>query len=569
MSAAGAVFASPKPVIGMIHVGALPGTPAGRASMRELEAQAVAEARVYRDGGVHGIAIENMHDVPYLKGSVGPEITAAMTILARAVKAESGLPCGIQILAGANHEALAVAHAASLDFVRVEGFAFAHVADEGIIESSAASLLRFRRAIGAERVQVWADVKKKHSSHAITADVNVGDTAAAAEFMRADAVIVTGAATGEEPDDVALTAGAVLRLPLYIGSGITADNLSTLRPARRRLHRGLVLQAGRALERVGRPAPRRALHEPARPGYRVASRRARPRTAPLIIRLTRGERESALIRCRDRREPDRGRLRIPAEDHLEQPRELLARRAVRHLVLMALDLARVEHVHVNVHVDLVGRAAQAIELREHGRRGPPEIVDTQLLDAERSSSSCSSGSVSRTPAITTCESASGGSRCASSRMRCSARPVATATGMPPSEPLRVVSGVLKSGCASSHSMPMRSGARVGPGMLQTRDEPGHGGARTEQPDREVALPLVAARRSPRSGPTRSRVASSRRTPCSPRRVRPASATRTCAPCDARYCWMPPVAMRRGPGDVPLGTNGCCASRTRSFPSAAV
>jgi membrane complex biogenesis BtpA family protein len=267
MSAVGAGFASPKPVIGMIHVGALPGTPAGRASMRELEAQAVAEARVYRDGGVHGIAIENMHDVPYLKGGVGPEITAAMTILARAVKAESGLPCGIQILAGANHEALAVAHAASLDFVRVEGFAFAHVADEGIIESSAASLLRFRRAIGAERVQVWADVKKKHSSHAITADVDVGDTAAATEFMRADAVIVTGAATGEEPDDVALTAVRQRsRLPLYIGSGLTADNLSRFAP----LADGFIVgsyfkQAGRWSETVD---PRRverfmSLHGPA------------------------------------------------------------------------------------------------------------------------------------------------------------------------------------------------------------------------------------------------------------------------------------------------------------------
>ena len=225
------MFTSPKPIVGMIHVGALPGTPASRATMRELEAQAVAEARAYRDGGVHGIAIENMHDVPYLKGSVGPEITAAMTILAHAVKAESGLPCGIQILAGANHDALAVAHAASLDFVRVEGFAFAHVADEGIIESSAASLLRFRRAIGAERVQVWADVKKKHSSHAITADVDVGETAAAAEFMRADAVIVTGAATGEEADDAALRAVRHrCRLPMYIGSGITADNLSRFAP---------------------------------------------------------------------------------------------------------------------------------------------------------------------------------------------------------------------------------------------------------------------------------------------------------------------------------------------------
>lgn len=220
------MFSSPRPVIAMVHVGALPGTPASRASLRELEVRAAAECAVYREAGVHGVALENMHDVPYLRGGVGPEITAAMTVLAQAVKAASGLPCGIQILAGANLEALAVAHAAGLDFVRVEGFAFAHVADEGIIQSSAAELLRFRRHIGAEAVQVWADVKKKHASHALTADVGIGETAAAAEFMRADAVIVTGSATGECPAgaDVA-EVRARCGLPLYLGSGVTAGNL--------------------------------------------------------------------------------------------------------------------------------------------------------------------------------------------------------------------------------------------------------------------------------------------------------------------------------------------------------
>lgn len=210
----------------MIHVGALPGTPASRASVREIAAHAAAEARLYRDGGVHAIGIENMHDVPYLRGSVGPEITAAMTIVAQAVRDASGLPCGVQILAGANHEALAVAHAAELDFVRVEGFAFAHVADEGFIDSSAASLLRYRRSLGAERVQVWADVKKKHSSHAITADIGIGATAAAVEFMRADAVIVSGAVTGEHPSDADITdVRAHCRLPILLGSGISAENL--------------------------------------------------------------------------------------------------------------------------------------------------------------------------------------------------------------------------------------------------------------------------------------------------------------------------------------------------------
>ena len=225
------MFGAAKPVIGVIHVGALPGTPASRCRVRELVAHAIAEARAYRDGGVHGVAIENMHDVPYLRGSVGPEITAAMTALALAVKGACELPCGIQILAGANHEALAVAHAAGLDFIRVEGYAFAHVADEGIIESSAASLLRYRRAIGADRVQVWADVKKKHSAHAITADVGVGETAAAVEFMRADGVIVSGAATGREASDADIAdVRQHCRLPLYLGSGVSTDNLAHYYP---------------------------------------------------------------------------------------------------------------------------------------------------------------------------------------------------------------------------------------------------------------------------------------------------------------------------------------------------
>ena len=212
----------------MIHLGALPGTPASGLELSAIEKQALHEAKIFRDAGVHGLMLENMHDTPYLRGGVGPEIVAAMAIIARAVKDASGLPCGIQILAGANREAMSVAHAAGLDFIRAEGFAFAHVADEGIIQSSAAELLRFRRAIGAERVHVWVDVKKKHSSHAITADVDIGETAHAVEFMRGDAVIVTGAVTGDAPQRADLLAGKKkTRLPVYLGSGVTANNLKS------------------------------------------------------------------------------------------------------------------------------------------------------------------------------------------------------------------------------------------------------------------------------------------------------------------------------------------------------
>ncbi|HYJ47395.1 MAG TPA: BtpA/SgcQ family protein [Pyrinomonadaceae bacterium] len=220
-------FFNGRPVIGVIHVGALPGTPASTLSVSELIEQARAEAAIFRAARVDAIIIENMHDVPYLRGKVGPEIVAAMALVGQAVKQESGLPVGIQILAGANLEAMAVAHTAGLDFIRVEGFVFAHIADEGWIESSAAELLRYRKQLGAENVRVWTDVKKKHSSHAITTDISLGDTAEAAEFMRSDAIVVTGSTTGRPPQlpDVQ-EVKAHCRLPVILGSGVDVQNIA-------------------------------------------------------------------------------------------------------------------------------------------------------------------------------------------------------------------------------------------------------------------------------------------------------------------------------------------------------
>jgi membrane complex biogenesis BtpA family protein len=219
------LFPSVRSLIGVVHVAALPGTPRAADPIGRVIERAVADARAYHAAGFDALIIENMHDRPYLKGGVGPEIVAAMTAVGLAVRDAAPLPLGVQILAGANREALAVALACGAAFVRVEGFVFAHVADEGVIESCAADLLRYRRAIGAEHVGVLADVKKKHSAHAITADVPLVDTAHAAEFFLADGVVVTGAETGREtaPEEVDAVARAVA-IPVLVGSGVTAAN---------------------------------------------------------------------------------------------------------------------------------------------------------------------------------------------------------------------------------------------------------------------------------------------------------------------------------------------------------
>jgi len=220
------VFGVRRALIGVVHTGGLPGTPANDRGIDELVETAISEARAYVSAGFHGVIIENTHDRPYLKGTVGPEIVASLAVIGREIRRTVPAPLGVQVLAGANQCALAVALACGASFVRVEGFVFAHVADEGFIESSAANLLRYRRTIGAERIRVFADIKKKHSAHAITADVSLVETAKAAEFFLADGVIVSGVATGQPADvsDVRSVAAAVA-VPTFVGSGVTLENL--------------------------------------------------------------------------------------------------------------------------------------------------------------------------------------------------------------------------------------------------------------------------------------------------------------------------------------------------------
>jgi len=213
----------------MIHLPGLPGTPHARLIPAEIADHARREAATLIDCGVDALLVENMHDRPYLRGSVGPEIVAAMTAAALAVRECTAAPCGVQVLAGANEAALAVALAAGLDFVRVEGFVFAHVADEGVLEGCAGPLLRARKAWDAEHIRIFTDIKKKHGAHAITADVSIAETAKAAAFFCSDGVIVSGVATGEPVDFEELEQVArAVDLPVLVGSGANPENASQL-----------------------------------------------------------------------------------------------------------------------------------------------------------------------------------------------------------------------------------------------------------------------------------------------------------------------------------------------------
>lgn len=217
-----------KTIIGMIHVDALPGTPEFSGSAKTIIEKAVLEAQMYKSLGIDSLMIENMHDIPYLNRNVGPEITSLMSIILYEIKKATKLFCGIQILAGANKDALAAANSAGADFIRAEGFVFAHVADEGFFNSDAGELLRYRKQISADEVLIFTDIKKKHSSHQITSDISIVETAKAAQFFLSDGVIITGNVTGEKPSlDEIKSVKEKVDIPVIAGSGITSENVKS------------------------------------------------------------------------------------------------------------------------------------------------------------------------------------------------------------------------------------------------------------------------------------------------------------------------------------------------------
>jgi len=217
-------------LVGMVHLKALPGSPGWQGSMEAVRNAARADVEALVAGGCDALLVENMGDLPWLKGEVDPATVAAMALCVADV-VEAGLPTGVQILAGANEQALGVALAAGAHFLRAEAFAYGHVADEGWIEACAGPLLRSRRALGAESVQIWADVQKKHAAHAATADMSLADLAHGTAFCGADALIVTGASTGHPTDPAHLAAVRTAGVPVAIGSGITPDTAPGLAEA--------------------------------------------------------------------------------------------------------------------------------------------------------------------------------------------------------------------------------------------------------------------------------------------------------------------------------------------------
>jgi membrane complex biogenesis BtpA family protein len=227
MSLAGVVGAD-KAIIGMVHLGALPGSPCWGGSMDAIIRTALADARALAEGGVDALLVENWGDAPFTSGRVDAATVAAMGVVIAEITRAVALPFGVNVLRSDALSALAVAAATGARFVRVNVHAGAAVTDQGLVQSGAHDSLRYRRLLGLD-IKILADVHAKHGMPLAPIPIEQEARDCVTRGL-ADALIVSGTATGEATSmqDLERVKKAAGSVPLLVGSGATPETAPQL-----------------------------------------------------------------------------------------------------------------------------------------------------------------------------------------------------------------------------------------------------------------------------------------------------------------------------------------------------
>jgi hypothetical protein len=222
------IFNTSSPVIGVVHLLPLPSSPRWGGDLKAVIQRAEQEATALAAGGVDGIIVENFFDAPFAKLNVDPVIISTITLIVDRIQNLVVLPIGINLLRNDSLGAMAIASTVNANFIRVNVHSGVMATDQGIIEGRAYELLKYRRELGS-KVAIFADVLVKHASSLGNPELAnaVRDT-----FERglADAVILSGASTGQPPSalELEIAQSAAKGEPVFIGSGADCDNIGNL-----------------------------------------------------------------------------------------------------------------------------------------------------------------------------------------------------------------------------------------------------------------------------------------------------------------------------------------------------
>lgn len=219
------LFGTAKPVIAMVHIPALPGTPRyyEEGGMASIVERVWPDVRVLVEGGFDAVMFCNEDDRPYVF-EAGIEQIAAMTRVVTELAPQT-VPFGVDFLWDPM-AAIAIAHATGASFIR-EVLTGLYESDMGLWSPSAGKVLRFRRHIGAESIRVFSNVVPEFGSSLGSRSVAQRARSAVVSCL-ADAILISGPMAGVEPD-VGLfeeVKAAVGNVPVFLNTGAKPENVA-------------------------------------------------------------------------------------------------------------------------------------------------------------------------------------------------------------------------------------------------------------------------------------------------------------------------------------------------------
>ena len=216
------------PLIGMVHLGPLPGAPRYDGNLSDVIDAARRDAVTLAEAGFDAVMVENFGDAPFHADDVPDVTVASLTRCVDAVADAVTIPFAVNVLRNDALAGVAIAAATGATAIRVNVLAGTMFSDQGPLIGRSAEVARLRRELAAD-LEVLADV---HVKHAVPpAGWSLADAARDTwERGGATALVVSGSGTGHalDPADVDTVAQAVPDAPLYAGSGVTAASAPTL-----------------------------------------------------------------------------------------------------------------------------------------------------------------------------------------------------------------------------------------------------------------------------------------------------------------------------------------------------
>lgn len=214
------LFKTKKPVIAMVHFGALPGAPLydADAGLKGLLAGVRKDLTALQDAGVDAVMFGNENDRPY-EFKVDAASTATMAYIIGQVRSEITVPFGVNVLWDPM-ASMALAAATGAGFAR-EIFTGTHASDMGMWLPDAGAAMRYRHRLGAKDLALMYNIS---AEFAWSLDQrSLPDRARSAVFSSIpDAILVSGVITGEaaELSDLEAVKKVVPDVPVLANTGV-------------------------------------------------------------------------------------------------------------------------------------------------------------------------------------------------------------------------------------------------------------------------------------------------------------------------------------------------------------